>query len=76
MNMYCHDLSVREMSDQEVTNRYSREVLKLKMLNRFGRQSERFLGYPNTLVMNLCQLELERRGLPIPTLDVEGERNR
>jgi hypothetical protein len=66
MKRQGHDLSLRQMSDQDVTNRYSREVLKLKTLNRFGRQSERFLGYPNTLMMNRCKRELERRSLPIP----------
>ena len=33
---------VRKMSDQEVTDRYTQETLKLKILNRFGRQSEQF----------------------------------
>ncbi|SRR5712692_1437114 len=73
MNMQHHHLSIREMSDQEVTNRYCKETLKLKTLNQFGRQSERFSGYPNTLMMNLCKQELERRGLPIPTVSLQGE---
>src|SRR5712692_2556975 len=73
MNKQHHHLSVREMSDQEVTNRYSKETLKLKTLNQFGRQSKRFLGYPNTLMMNLCKQELERRGLPIPTVSPQGK---
>jgi hypothetical protein len=73
MNTQHHPLSVREMSDQEVTTRYAKETLKLKTLNLFGRQSERFLGYPNTLMMNLCKQELDRRGLPIPTVNPQGE---
>jgi hypothetical protein len=60
---------VRQMSDQEVTQRYGRELLKLKTLNQFGRHSEPFLGYPNTLVMNLCRRELERQGLPVPPVN-------
>jgi hypothetical protein len=64
-----HDLFVQEMSDQDVTNRYAIEMLKLKTLNQFGRYSERFLGYPNTLIMNRCRQELERRSLPIPSVN-------
>lgn len=61
---------VRQMSDQQVTERYAQELLKLRTLNQFGRQSERFLGYPNTLMLNLCRQELERRNLPIPPVNL------
>lgn len=64
---------VRALSDQEVSARYAEEMRKLKTLNRFGRHSERFLGYPNTQVMNLCQQECQRRGLPIPPVEIPGE---
>jgi len=64
-----HDRFVRQLSDQEVTERYAQETVKLKTLNQFGRHSEQFLGYPNTLIMNLCKRELERRGLPIPPVN-------
>jgi hypothetical protein len=65
-------LRVRHMSDQQVTDRYAQELLKLRTLNQFGRHSERFLGYPNTLTMNLCRQELERRNLPIPPENRSG----
>lgn len=61
--------SLQGKSDQEVTQRYAQELLKLKTLNQFGRHSERFLGYPNTSIMNCCRRELERRGLPIPAVN-------
>ena len=72
MNEQQHDFSLQEMSDKEVTHRYAQEILKLKVLNQFGRHSERFLGYPNTLIMNRCKRELERRGLPIPPVNPAG----
>ena len=58
-----------QMSDQDVTQRYTRELLKLETLNQYGRHSECFLGYPNTSVMNRCKRQLERRGLPIPPVN-------
>ncbi len=64
---------MQTMTDQEVTERYAQELLKLKILNEFGRHSERFLGYPNTSVMNRCRRELERRGLPIPPVNPPAE---
>jgi len=67
---------LRAMSDQEVTDRYTKETLKLKVLNQFGRQSERFLGYPNTYMMNRCRRELEHRGLPIPHVQPSQEEAR
>src|SRR5258708_19733133 len=66
---------MQSMSDQEVTDRYSREMLKLKALNQFGRQSKQFKGYPNTLVMNLCRRILEHRNLPLPSLVLQEESN-
>jgi hypothetical protein len=60
-----HD-RVREMSDQEVTDRYTQETLKLKTLLQAERPGDPFLGYPNTAMMNCCKRELEHRGLPIP----------
>ena len=64
---------MQTMTDQEVTERFMQELLKLKTLNQFGRHSERFLGYPNTSVMNRCRRELERRGLPIPPVNPPTE---
>jgi len=64
-----HDRFVRQLSDQEVTDRYVQETVKLRTLNQFGRHSEQFQGYPDTLIMNLCKRELERRGLPVPPMN-------
>lgn len=60
---------MQDMSDQDVTQHYTQELRKLRALNQYGRHSERFQGYPNTLVMNRCRRELERRGLPIPPVN-------
>ena len=70
---------IQLMSDREVAQRYTQELLKLKTLNQYGRHSERFLGYPNTLIMNQCKRELERRGLLVPAVNAadnqEGNTN-
>ncbi len=58
----------QSLSDQDVTNCYTREGLKLKLLNRFGRQSKHFRGYPNTLLMNYYRQLLEQRNLPLPSV--------
>jgi len=55
------------LTDQDVIDCYTREMVKLKLLNRFGRQSTHFRGYPNTLLMNRCRQLLERRNLPLPS---------
>jgi hypothetical protein len=73
MEKQRYDLLVEKKSDQEVSERYVKEMLKLKTLNQFGRQSDRFLGYPNTLVRNLCRRELARRDLPIPRVSISRE---
>lgn len=72
MSRQHHENVLREMSDQEVIDRYCKETLKLKMLTQFGRHSERFSGYPDTGMMNRCKRELERRGLPIPPVNPPG----
>jgi len=59
---------LQSLSDQEVTDRYSREMLKLKVLNQFGRHGTQFRGYPNTLVMNRCGRIVDDRKLPRPSL--------
>jgi hypothetical protein len=63
---------MNEMTDQQVSDRYTKELLKLKTLNQFGRHSARFPGYPNTRIMNHCRRELKRRGLPIPAVNPPG----
>ena len=67
------DLSIREMTNQELQDRYTGKMLKLKTLLTFGRRSDRFLGYPNTAMMNRYKWELERRGLPIPQVSLPEE---
>ena len=57
--------TLRESPSSPVIDLYRQEMVKLKTLNRFGRRSEKFLGYPNTAKMNLCKRELERRNLPV-----------
>lgn len=64
---------MNSMNDQQVTDRYVQELLKLKILNQYGRHSEHFQGYPNTLIMNRCRRELERRGLPIPPVNPRAD---
>jgi hypothetical protein len=64
---------VRNLPDQEVIDLYRNEMLKLKTLNRFGRTSERFQGYPNTAKMNRWKRELERRNLPVPQVQLSEE---
>ena len=61
-------LFLEGMTDQQLSDRYSLEVLKLKTFRQFGRESDRFLGYPDTAMMNRCSAELKRRGLPLPVV--------
>jgi hypothetical protein len=63
---------VRELSDQEVLDRYSQETLKLKTLLQAQRPGDPFLGYPDNAMMNCCKRELERRGLPVPQIVSPG----
>ena len=71
--------AVQQMTEQQLSERYTQELRKLRMLNEYGRHSPHFQGYPNTLVMQLCRRELERRGLPIPPINApdtsEGDRH-
>jgi hypothetical protein len=64
---------LQSMSDQEVINCYNREMLKLKVLNQFGRYSAQFRGYPNTRVINLCSRIADARNLPRPSLILSAE---
>ncbi len=59
----------RELTEQQVSERYTQELRKLRVLNQHGRHSPHFQGYPNTLVMQRCRRELERRGLPVPPIN-------
>ena len=70
MRKQPYQLFIQHLSNQDVADRYTKELMKLKTLNRFGRRSEGFFGYPNTLMMNLCRRELERRNLPIPCVHI------
>ena len=64
---------LQSMSDQEVIDCYSREMLKLKILKQFGRYSVWFRGYPNIRVMNLCRRIGDVRNLPRPSLVLPDE---
>ncbi|GCE18669.1 hypothetical protein [Dictyobacter kobayashii] len=72
-----HDQLVQNMTNQEVSNLYGEESVKLKIfcqLNLRGLKRPTNLSHPNTLMMHLCKRELERRGLPIPKIDpFEGQ---
>ncbi len=68
---------VRATPDQEVIDRYTQEMTKLKTLNQWrskGKPGKRPCNYANIGIMNLCKWELDRRGLPIPQVNPsEGE---
>jgi hypothetical protein len=60
--------SFREKSDQELKDRYTEEKVRLKMILQWKQQGqgERPCSHPNTMVMNRCRRELERRNVLIP----------
>jgi hypothetical protein len=67
---------IHEMPDQDVLGRYICETRKLKTLNLWraqGKQGARPCRYPNLGMMNLSKRELERRGLPVPPVDLPAE---
>ncbi len=74
-----HSFDARELTEQQLCERYTQELRKLRVLNQYGRHSSHFKGYPNTFVMQRCRRELERRGLPVPPVNApdtdEGEHN-
>ncbi len=73
-----HERMMRALSDEQVTDRYVRETLKLKTLTRWmraERPEERPVGYPNTLMINLCKRGLARRNLTIPVINLPEETN-
>lgn len=58
--------NIQDMPDIEVVKRYCKESFKLKMIFWSKKHEGQHLGYPDTLAMNVCRRELERRGLPLP----------
>ena len=61
------------MSDQEVIDRYTKETVRLKTINQFTQQGKKRpsdVPHPNTIMINLSRQELERRGLPIPLVNL------
>jgi hypothetical protein len=54
------DLDVSKQSDQWVTDRYCKELLKAKAALHF--QGKIDLGQADTDLMNRCRQELKRRG--------------
>ena len=66
---------VRAMSNEEVTDLYATQMVRLKTVmqwKREGRQGEQPCSYPDTWMMNICQSEISRRGLGIPHLTPLG----
>ena len=63
---HIRDLSINKMTNQELLDWYTEEMLRLKASLALEKRQQRFLGYANTAMMNRCKRELERRGLPIP----------
>ena len=68
----------KHLSNEQLRDGYVKEMTRLKMLLKARRQGKpRPCASPNTLVLNLCQRELDRRGVPVPqvtlpTADDEG----
>ncbi len=60
--------AIQKMSNQDLLATYTTEMLKLKRLLRFGRQSEPFQGYPRTSLMNVCRHVLVSRKVTIPLI--------
>ena len=62
-------LVMQEMTGQQLSDRYTQELRRLRSLTRHGRHSPHFQGYPNSAIMHGCKRELERRGLPVPPVN-------
>jgi hypothetical protein len=60
--------TIQKMTDQEMLAAYTTEMLKLKRLLRFGRQSEHFQGYPKTSLINRYRRILVSRKVDIPRI--------
>jgi hypothetical protein len=57
----------KHMTNEQLIRRYVEEMTKLKMNLRARSQGKpRPCAYPNTLDMNLCQRELDRRSVLVP----------
>jgi hypothetical protein len=68
----------KHMTDEQLTSRYVEEMTKLRMNLRARSQGKpRPCAHPNVLDINLCQLELGRRGVPVPevTLPATDDEN-
>ncbi len=65
-----HDCYLHKWTDQEVTERYIKEMTTLKQGNAAIRRGERPKKYANTLMMNRCRRALELRGLLIPCVEL------
>jgi hypothetical protein len=67
MNEKRHDLDVSKMSDQWITDRYCKELLKTKASLHF--QGKIDLGSADIDLMKRCKQELKQRKLIIPHLN-------
>lgn len=66
--------TIQKMTNQELLAMYTTEMLKLKRLLRFGRQSEHFQGYPRTSLLNVCRRVLVSRKVTIPRITFPYEK--
>lgn len=64
------DLFLGSMSDQELINRYTLEVLTAKNAEAAVKRGEKPIAYPSTGMMNRCEQEFARRGLLIPCVEL------
>lgn len=67
--------TIQKMTEQELLAASTTELLKLKRLLRFGRQSERFQGYPKTSLMNQYRRVLVSRKVTIPPITLSTLEN-
>lgn len=61
------ELAVSQMSDQWVTDRYCKELLKLKA--KFHFQGKIDLGQADINLIRCCKEELQRRKLIVPRIN-------
>jgi hypothetical protein len=70
---YVH--KILDQSNEQIMGLYKQQMQRLKtilQLKQQGKKRPLDVHYPNTLVMNLCRRELERRGLSIPRVSLQG----
>lgn len=58
---------IHTLPDQWVTDRYCKELLKLKAIHHFRGKID--LGKPDMALFRLCKQELQHRGLIVPHIN-------